>query len=155
MEIWQKAFLDEEIDRFKKEYITGSGLTLTNNEIKDIIKVIKALRNREILLKWTNRKITRQEERFFNLLRPLMTAGLSLMKNVLLLLAKNVLLLFRLSAGKSAADAAIQKKIYGSWNTALIISNEEMEDIMKIVKSLEKSGLPVKGISEKIKNETK
>ena len=67
----------------------------------------------------------------------------------------------------SAADAALQKKqlfkIYGSGHpsdlasrtTALIISNEEMEDIKKIVKSLEESGLLLKGISEIIKNETK
>ena len=48
---------------------------------------------------------------------------------------------FALSAGMSAADAAIQKKIYG-WGSlwcavALVISKEEMEDIIKIVKSLE------------------
>ena len=36
----------------------------------------------------------------------------------------------------SAADAAIQKKIHGSGTTVLIISNEEMENIMKIVKLL-------------------
>ena len=55
----------------------------------------------------------------------------------------------------SAADAAIQKKIYDSETVALIISNEEMEDIMKIVKLLEESGLlVVKGINETIKNET-
>ena len=46
-------------------------------------------------------------------------------------------LLLGLSAGMSAADAAIQKKIYGSSSTPLIISNEEMEDIIIIVKSLE------------------
>ena len=66
-----------------------------------------------------------------------------------------VLLPLGLSAGLSAADTAIQKKIYGSGTTALIISDEEMEDIMKIVKSFEESGLLVKGISEAIKNETK
>ena len=53
----------------------------------------------------------------------------------------------------SATDAAIQEKIYGSGITALIISNKEMEDIMKIVKSLKESGLLLKGISEIIKNE--
>ena len=37
--------------------------------------------------------------------------------------------------------------------TALIYSNEKMEDIMKIVKSLEESGLLVKGISETMKKE--
>ena len=85
------------------------------------------------------------------------------MKGVLTPSAKSVLLPLGLSAGMSAADAAIQKKIYGPGcpsdlalrTTALIISNEEMEDIIKIVKSLEESGLLIKEISETIKNETK
>ena len=47
------------------------------------------------------------------------------------------------------------KKVQGSGTTALIISNEEMEDIMKIVKALEESGLLMKGISETTKNEAK
>ena len=55
----------------------------------------------------------------------------------------------------SAADTVIQKKIYGSGSTALIISNEEMEDIIKIAKLLEQSRLLIKRISEKIKNEAK
>ena len=55
----------------------------------------------------------------------------------------------------SEADGGIQRKIYGSGTTALIISNEEMENIMKIVKSPEESRLLIKGISETIKNETK
>ena len=55
----------------------------------------------------------------------------------------------------SAADAAFQKNIYGSGTTSLIIANEEMEDIMKIVNSLKESGLLIKGVSETIKNETK
>ena len=75
------------------------------------------------------------------------------MKSVLTPLAKNVLLPCGLSAGISAADATIQKKIYGSGTTALIISIEEMKDIMKIVKSIEESGLLIQGISETIKNE--
>ena len=84
-----------------------------------------------------------------------MTAGLPLMKSVLTPIAKSVLLLLILLAGISAADAAIQKKIHESTIIALIISNEEMEDIMKIVKSLGESGLLVKEIIETIKNETK
>ena len=72
-----------------------------------------------------------------------MTAGLPLMKNVLAPLAKNVLLPYRLSEGMSAADTAIQKEIYGLdrssdldlRTTALIVLNEELEDIMKIIKS--------------------
>ena len=46
----------------------------------------------------------------------------------------------------SATDVAIQKNTYGSVTTALIISKEEMEDIMKIVKSPEESGLLIKRI---------
>ena len=84
-----------------------------------------------------------------------MTVGLPLVNSVLIPLAKSVLLPLGLSAGMSAADAAIQKKIYGSGKTMLIISNEGMEDIMKIGKSLEESGLFIKGVSETIENEVK
>ena len=84
-----------------------------------------------------------------------MTAGSPLMKSVLTTLAKSFLISLGLSAGMPAADVAIQKKIDGSGTTALIMSNEEMEDIMKIVKSLEESGLLIKEISEAIKNEAK
>ena len=77
------------------------------------------------------------------------------MKRRLVPLVKSVLLPLGLSAGMSVADAAIQKKIYGSGTTALIISHKEMEDIMTIVKSFEESGLLIKGISETIKNEAK
>ena len=120
------------------------------------MKVIKSLESRGILLKGTTRKITSQEGGFLNFLKPLMTAGLPLMESALLHLAKSILLPLGLSAGMSAADAAIQKIIYGSGTTALIISNEEMEDIMEIVKSLEESGLLIKGISEtKMKQKNK
>ena len=79
-----------------------------------------------------------QSEGFLGrLLGPLLKAGLPLIKNVIKLLAKNVLILLRLTAAASAADVGIHKRILGSGNTtALIISNDEMEDI-KIVKSLE------------------
>ena len=60
--------------------------TLTNNEIKDIMKVIESLENRGVSSKGTTRKITSQEGRFLSFLRPLMTAGLPvitpLVKNV-------------------------------------------------------------------------
>ena len=81
--------------------------------------------------------------------------GLPLIGNVLKPLAKSVLIPLGLTASASAIDAAIHKKIFGSGNTTLIISNEEMNDIMKITKSLEESGLLIKGVSEKIKNEVK
>ena len=84
-----------------------------------------------------------------------MTAGLPLMKRVLTPLGKGVLLPLRLLAGMSTAEATIKNKIYGSGGTALTIANEKMEDIMKIVKSLEESGLLVKGMNETVNNETK
>ena len=61
-----------------------------------------------------------------------------------------------LTAAASAADAAINKKILGSGNhTALIISNNVMQDLLKVVKSLESSGLLLDGIAETVKNEVK
>ena len=89
------------------------------------------------------------------LLVPLVQAGLPLLGNIPKPLAKSVLIPSGLMAAASATDAAIHKKLFGSGFTTLIISNEEMEDIMKIVKSLEESGSLLKGISEKIKNEAK
>ena len=62
--------------------IKGSGLAITNNEIKDIIKVIRSLENKTILLKGTTKKITGHEGGFLNFLKPLITTGLPLMKNV-------------------------------------------------------------------------
>ena len=63
-----------------------------------------------------------------------MTAGLSLLKNVLKSLAEIVLIPLGLKASSTATDAATQNKIYESDTTTLVISNEEMEDIMKIKK---------------------
>ena len=60
-----------------------------------------------------------------------------------------------ITVAASAADAGIHKKILGSGNTKLIISNNEMEDFIKIVKSLEDSGLLLKGVTETIQNEVK
>ena len=77
------------------------------------------------------------------------------MKSVLTPLASSVSWPSELSTVISATDADIQKKIYGSRTTSLIISNKEMEDVMKIVELLEESGLLWKGISEIIKNEAK
>ena len=70
-------------------------------------------------------------------------------------LAKIVLIRLGLTAAASATDAAIHKKMFGSGFTTLIVPNEEMEDVMKIVKSLEDSYLSMEGVSETIKNEAK
>ena len=85
------------------------------------------------------------------------------MKNVLKSLAKSVLIPLGLKAAASALDAAIHKKMFESGcpsdltsrTVTLIVSNEEMNIIMKIVKSLEESGLVIKGVSETIQNEAK
>ena len=67
---------------------------------------------------------------------------------------KSVLILFGLIAA-AATNAAIHKKMSESGVTTLIISNQEMNDIMKIIKSLEESGLLITGVSEETKNEAK
>ena len=70
-------------------------------------------------------------------------------------LAKNILALLGITATTSAIVAGIRKKIQSSGVTTLIISNEEMKDIMKIVQSLEDSNILLKGVTKTIENETK
>ena len=73
---------------------------------------------------------------------------------VALPLAKNVLAPLGLTAAMSAIDGSIQKKIHGS-GVKLIIEQEDMNDIMKIIRALENSGILLKRVSKTIKNETK
>ena len=84
------------------------------------------------------------------LLAPLLKTGLPLLKSVIKSLG-----LLGLTAASSAIDAGVQKKIYDSGTTTLVISNEEMNNIMKIVQALEDPGILLKGITKTIKNETK
>ena len=60
-----------------------------------------------------------------------------------------------IAAAAAATDAAIHKKMFWSGNTTLIVSNDKMNDITKIIKSFEESSLLIKGVSETIKNEAK
>ena len=69
-------------------------------------------------------------------------------------LTKNVLAPLGLTAAMSAIDGSIQKKIHGS-GVKSIIEQEDMNDIMKIIKALENSGILLKGASKTIENETK
>ena len=78
-----------------------------------------------------------------------------ILMKVAVLLVKNILAPLGITAAASAIDAGIQKKIHGSGTTTLIISNEEMNDIMKIVQALEDSNILLKGVTKTIKNETK
>ena len=89
------------------------------------------------------------------ILRPLLKNGLPLIGNELKPLAKSVLFSLGLTAAASATDAAVHKKMFGSSMTSLVHSNVEMNDIMKIIISLEESGLLIKTVSETIKNEAK
>ena len=66
-------------------------------------------------------------------------------------LAKNDLAALGITAATSALDSGIQKKIHGSGTTTLIVSNEEMNDIMKI----EDSNILLKGVTKTIKDKTK
>ena len=78
-----------------------------------------------------------------------------LIRNLLELLAKNVLIPLWLTTAASTTDAAIHKKMFGSGFATLKISNKELEDIMKIINSLDDSSLLIKGVSETIKNEAR
>ena len=98
-------------------------------------------------------------ERFLGrLLEPLMKVGLLLMKNVLGQLAKSMLITIRLTRPLSALDTGVHNNILGSGasgpsvlgTTTLIISNKEMEEIMKIDKSSKDSSLLIKGVSQTI-----
>ena len=70
-------------------------------------------------------------------------------------MAKTILIPLAIPAATSASDAGIHKKPLGSRTATIMVSNKEMEDIMKLVRSLEDSGLFLKGVSETIQNEAK
>ena len=132
-------------------------LLLTNRQVANLCKAFANHTSTHIKLSKTQLSKMMQLAGFLGrLLDPLLKAGLPLMKSVIQSLAKNVLITLGLIAAASAADAGIHKKILGSGhNTTLIISNDEMEDILKLVQSLEDSGILLEGVGETIKNEAK
>ena len=89
------------------------------------------------------------------ILGPLIKTNLLLIENVHNSLAKSVLVPLELTAAASETDAAIQKKVFKSGMTKIINSDEEMNDIKKIIKCLEESGSLIKCVSKTIKNEVK
>ena len=131
-------------------------LLLTNTQVS---KLQKAFANNYLanikLSKTQLHKIVQSGGFLGRPLGPLLKTGLLLIGNVLKPLAKSVLIPLGLTAAASATDTAIHKRMFGSGFTTLIISNDEMNDIMKIVKSLEESGLLIKGMSELIQHEAK
>ena len=134
-------------------------LLLTNRQVANIRKAFANHLSTDIKLSKTQLSKMIESGGFLGrLLGPLLRTGLPLMKSAIKPLAKSVLIPLGLTATASAADAGIHKKILGSGhnnNTTLIISNDEMDGILKIVKSLEDSGILLKGVSETIQHEVK
>ena len=115
-------------------------LLLTNRQVADFRKAFENDSSTDIKLLNTQLTKMMQSGGFLcRLLGPLLKTGLSLMENVIKPSAESVLILLGLTAAASAADAGIHKKILGSGSATLIISSDEMEDIIKIVKSPEGS----------------
>ena len=134
-------------------------LLLTNRQVPNLRKAFAKNASTDIKLSKTQLSKMIQSGGFLSrLLSPLLRTGLPLMESVIKPLAKNVLLPLGLTAAASAADAGIHTKILGSGHnndTTLIISNDEMDNILEIVKSLEDSGALLKEVSETIQNEAK
>ena len=132
-------------------------LLLTDRQVSSIRRTIA--NNSLVDIKFSKAQLSKmiQSGGFLGkLLGHLLKTGLPLMKNVRTPLAKSVLVPLGLTAAASAADAGIHKKILGSGgHTTLIMSNNEIEDLIKIVKSLEDSGLLLKGVTESVQNEIK
>ena len=141
-------------------------LLLTNRHFVNLRQALKSYLSTDIKLSKTQITKMIQSGGFLGrLLGPLLKTGLPLIKHVIKPLAKRVLIPLGLTATASSADAGIHKKILGSDkpplesaahnNTILIISNDEMKDIIRIGKYLEDSGLLLKGVSATIQNEGK
>ena len=134
-------------------------LLLTDRQVSSIHKAFA--NNSSVDIKFSKTQLSKmiQSGEFLGkLLGPLLKTGLPLMKSVITPLAKSILIPLGLTAAAAAAaaDAGIHKKILGSGgHTTLIISNRDMEDLIKIVKSLEDSGLLLNGVAESVKNEIK
>ena len=127
-------------------------LLLTNRQVANIRKAFAKNTSTDIKLSKTQlSKMIQSGGLLGNLLGKL--AG-PLMK-VAMPLAKNVLAPLGLSASMSTIDGSIKKKMLGSGTTILITSNDEMDEILKIVKSLEDSNVLLKGVSETIQHEAK
>ena len=127
-------------------------LLLTNRQVANIRKAFAKNTSIDIKLSKTQLSKMIQSGGFSGILLgklagPLMKVAMSL--------AKNVLAPLGLSAAMSAIDGSTKKKMLGSGATSLIITNDEMDDILKIVKYLEDSGVLLKGVSETIKHEAK
>ena len=132
-------------------------LLLTNRQVANLRIAFANYLSADIKLSKTKLSNIIQSGGFLSrILGPLLKTGLLLMKSVIQPLATSILIPLRLTVAAYAADVGIHKKILGpSHITTLIISNDEMEDVLKIGKSLEDSGLILEAVSQTIKNEAK
>ena len=131
-------------------------LLLTGRQVSSIRKTFS--NNSSVDIKFSKSQLSKmiQSGGFpGKVLGPLLKTALPLIKYVVTPLAKSVLIALGLTTAASAADAGVHKKILGSGNTTLIISNNDMDDLIKTVKSLEDSGLLIKGVTESVQNEGK
>ena len=120
-------------------------LLLTNTQVSRLRKTFASNSSANIKLSKTQlNKIGQLVGVLVRLLRPLLKTGLPLTVYLLKPLAKSVLIALGLTVPASTRDAANHQKMFGSGATTLIISNEEMNDIMKIVKLFEEPGLLIK-----------
>ena len=128
-------------------------LLLTNRQVANLCKAFASYSSTDIKLSKTQLSKIIQSGGFLGrLLGPLLKTELPLIKSLIQPLAKCVLILLELTAA-AAADARIHNKILGT--TTIIKSIKKMEDIIKIVQALEKSGLLLEEVSETIQNEAK
>ena len=128
----------------------------TNRQVANVRKAFANYLSTDIKLSETQISKMIQSGGFLGrLLGPLLKTRSPLMKNVIKPLAKSILIPLGLTAAASPRDAGIYKKILGSGTATLIISNDEMKYIIKIVKSLEDSGLLLKGVTGTVQNEVK
>ena len=127
-------------------------LLLTNRQVANIRKAFAKNTSTDIKLSKTQLSKMIQSGGFLGNLLGKLSGPLT---KVAMPLAKNVLAPLGISAAMSAIDGSIKKKMLGSGTTTLINSNDEIDDILKIVKSLENSGLLLKGVSETIQHKAK
>ena len=131
-------------------------LLLTNRQVSRLRIAFANNFSTDIKLSKTQLHNRGQSGGFLNrLLDPLLKTKFPLIRSVLKSFAKSVLVPLGLTAAVSVIDVAIRKEIFRSGMTILIISNKEMNDITKVVRSLDESGVFIKGVSERIKMKQK
>ena len=118
-------------------------LLLTNRQVSNL---------RKAFANHTKAQLTKmQNDEFLRFLAPLLKSGLPLLKSVMKPLG-----ILGLTAAASETDAAIHKNVLITRNHAtLIISNDDLNDLLKVIESLENSGILLDGITETVKNEVK